>query len=238
MTTTSVFSISLSKSNPDLFTQYLPGFWDAIAKMEPLPTQVVIAHSVVDHCGVTNPPKDFPVKIKYVPVEVPDNENFVRDALKYMNAAMSAVETDWMSFCGLDDRMMPHAYKDIPAATEAGAEIVIGGVKLTTDSNYMSGWSRETLNYPGGYRMAAHCPFTKALYDRVGPWPNLYWYDVGWWNMCLKAGVEVYNTDNLFAIFDVGVDHPTISGPLANPERIQAAEIEATAFLKELWNGA
>jgi len=238
MTTTSVFAVSLSKSNPDKFTPFLPGFWEAIANMDPLPTQVVIAHSKVDHCGVTKPPKDFPVKIKYVPMPVPTDEDYVKDVLKYKNAAMAAVETEWMNFCGLDDRMLPHAYKDIPAATEAGVDIVVGGVKLSTDSNYMGHWSKEGLNYPGGYAMPCHCPFTKRLFDRLGPWPSIYWYDVGWWNMCLKAETPVLQTDNLFAVFDVGATHETISGPLADGNRKSLADTEAIEFLKELWNGA
>jgi len=223
--TVSVVTPSVSKTNPDIFSQFLPRYWNAIASMDPLPDQVVIAHSINDYCGVTNIPEGFPVKVKLIPVNATRTHDFGV-------AAMDAVETDWISFCGLDDQMLPDAYKDIQAATEADADILVGGIKLSVGTDVMGRWALESIKYANN--IAAHCPFTKRLYDRLGPWPDIRWNDWGWWAKCYKENVNVYHTDTRFVIFDVGADHPTESGiAFAGEERSQA-DIEVKKFIEEL----
>lgn len=221
----SIVTVSWSSSNPDPFSQFLPRYWSAIAAMNPLPTQVVIAHNVNDYCGVTQIPDDFPVPVKLVPVK-----NGVRK--DYQIASFDAVETEWMSFCGLDDQMLPGAHKDLIFAKQAGADICLSGLTLTTGYQYWGKWNLEHLKPHN--RIPCHSPFTKKLWDELGPFPDVYWDDWGWWAKCWVAGVKAYESNEIVALFDMGAEHQTASGFLLDPQIKQKADEEIQKYLTEL----
>jgi hypothetical protein len=223
--TVSVVTGSMSTTNPDSYSQFLPRYWAAIAAMDPLPDQVVIAHNVNDYCGVTDVPKDFPVPVKLVPVENGTRQDF-------HIAAFGAVETEWMSFCGLDDRMLPGAYKDLQSATDSGADICVSGIEMTNGRKIVGKWS---LDYIKPYNcIPCHSPFTKRLWDELGPWPDLHWNDWAWWAKCWVNGVKAYESDNYVALFDVGTGHVTESGPLLDVQTRMKADEEIHKFFAGL----
>ena len=223
--TVSVVTGSRSTTNPDRFTQFLPRYWAAIAAMDPLPDEVVIAHNVDDYCGVTEVPNDFPVSVKLVPVKNGTRQD-------YTIAAFGSVETEWMSFCGLDDQMLPGAYKDLLAATDSGADICVSGLKFNTGGKYFGKWNLEHIKPEN--RIPCHSPFTKKLWDELGPWPDLYWNDWAWWAKCWVAGVKAYESNNCVALFDVGVTHETESGPSLDPIKRDLANQEIERYFQEL----
>lgn len=218
--------MSLGFRRPDPFARFVPGWYEAIASMDPIPAQVCVACPADDASGVDTPPADFPVPVRIVRV---DDTN----PTAFMRAAVEKTITKWLVWCGLDDRMTQHALADIAAGDAYGADIISQKARLST-GGVIGHWNVPALTR-GDNQVAPNSPFTRAAYDRVGGWPDIHFHDWGLWMRMAAAGVCVLSTDTVGMEYDIGEDHVTRSGVLMPAELRARAMNEVASLAGELW---
>lgn len=190
--------------------------------MDPMPDQVVIVIGPDDHAGIRDlVSDDIPAKI--VTLDQPFSN-------AYFRAGVENTETEWVGFSGIDDEMLPHAYKDLPHA--GNAEIMVGTIILSTGHIWRGTWNPEALARHN--TLPAHSPFRRSLYDQVGGFPDIHWSDWGFWLKCARYGARTFTSPEPLAIFDVGADRETMSGQSLPDDKRQAADLELQAFMETL----
>jgi hypothetical protein len=206
------------------YAKYAQRWWDAILAMEQRPDEIVATIDDHDSAGLAAiiDPNEIPTKIIVM------SEPY---SAEYINTAMGAAEGEWLSFCGIDDTMRPHAYTDI---SEAGsADIVIGTLDLSTGITWGGMWNPEFLMSQN--TLPAHSFIRKELWKELNGLPNIRWSDWGFWLKCAKRGVTTYSSKNVTAWHDLGLDHETLSGLLLPAEVRAAADEELHQFRRELF---
>jgi hypothetical protein len=222
-----IFTMSLGFSNPDPFARFVPGFYEAIAAMDPAPAEVCIACPFGDSSGVDDPPADFPVAVRIVRVTS-------RNVTDFLRAAVLHSGTKWLVWCGIDDRMTPDALADIASGDAVGADVI--ACKCRTSSGEVIGhWNLDELMRGGLNRMAPNSPFTRAAYDRAGGWPDIHFHDWGLWMRMGHAGVRVMHSDRVGMRYDLGQNHMTRSGVRMPWEDRVSAMTEIDQLVQSLW---
>lgn len=223
-----LFTMSLGFKNPDPFARFVPQWYRAIAAMDPLPAAVCVAHPYGDASGVTHVPDGFPVPVLFVEV-------VSRNPTDFLQAAVERAPTAWVSWAGIDDTVLPDAFRDVAAATAAGADVIVG--KYVADGCVYGDWSPQQLTSGSLNRMAPNSPFTVAAFRRVGGWPDVHFHDWGLWIKFAHAGVTVFHSDVVGMIQDLGHHHVTRSGVQMPIELRQMAMQQIADLVQELRRG-
>jgi hypothetical protein len=204
------------------YAQFASRWWSSVVAMDPLPDEVVIVIGKEDHAGIRDLVTDD-VNTRIVELDEPFSN-------AYFRAGADAGSCTWIGFCGIDDQMLPQAYADIPEATRAGAEILVGTVLLSSGTIWRGSWNPLSLRQFN--TLPAHSPVRRSLYERAGGFPDIHWSDWGFWLRCADLHPQVMNSSHPTAIFDVGEDRETMSGVSLDPQVRAAADAEILTMIR------
>jgi hypothetical protein len=203
---------------------FIPRYWDAIKRLNRQPDQIVILYHESNLTGFADSvPAQYRSRVKLIET---DKEH----GAETVNIAIEAADTEWVAFCGLDDQVLPEAYDELEHIVDA--EILVGNVKMSNGSDFVGVWDTELLKSRN--TLTALSPYRKALWERVGGWPDIRWNDWGFWIKCAMAGVQTVQSANFQALFDVGQTHLTDSGHMLSEDIRRAGEIELQQFAKKI----
>lgn len=206
------------------YAPFVPRWWAAVQEMDPQPAEIILVIGSEDHAGVRDQiPRD--AQIRFVELDEPFSN-------RYFTVGCESVTQEWAGFCGIDDQMLPRAYADIPEANEAGADILVGSILLSTGQVWQGSWDPQALLRHN--TLPAHSPFRKSLWEKVGGFPDIRWSDWGFWLKCAAHNASTFQSRDLLAIFDVGQDHETMSGVSLDPQIRAAADRELLDFARSL----
>lgn len=225
-----IFTMSLGFTEPDPFARFVPGWYATIAAMDPAPAEVCIACPPGDASGAATPPQEFPIPVTVVRVDGYNPTDF-------MQAAVRACHTKWVSWAGLDDRVLPAALTDIPSADAAGAELLVGKYQSGSGGSVIGEWNPAALATSGRNDMAANSPFTREAFERVGGWPDIHFHDWGLWLRLARAGVKTFATNHVGMVQDLGHHHVTRSGVQMPGDLRRTAMAEIRVLVDQLWRG-
>ena len=210
------------------FAEFIPGWWDAVLAMDPMPTQIVIGYENPDMAGlVDSVPDDLPCDVKGIVLE----DGGFGD---YWNQVFRACDEAWIAPCCIDDRFLPGALARIPDADEAGAELLVDGIVWKYRGGEWRGyWDAaaigRVLTLPGA------APFKRSLFDRVGGFrADVYSSDWAFYMDAAVAGVRTFQADTLRIVFDEGNAHSTRSGVRLDADTRRAADEQIHALAVEL----
>ena len=220
--TVTLFTIAEGAS----YARFIPAWWDSVMAMSRKPDEIVIVINRLDYAkarGTVPPGCDIPVLFAEL------DEPF---STAYFNEGVRAATSDWVSYCGIDDRMLPDGYLDLHGADQVGADIIVAKIVLTDGRRWHGLWdSSQLLNVN---TVPAHSPFKRQLWVEVGGYPNIRWSDWGFWLRAAKHGVNPYHALREIAIFDVGETHETMSGVSLDQETRSLADRELADFRESL----
>lgn len=206
------------------YAAYVPTWWRAVQAMRPMPDEIVIVVDAEDTANVADVVEGE--NIHLVHAEEPFGYH-------YFNLGFRAATSEWISYCGIDDQMLPNAYADIPTATQIQADIIVGTILMSNGYVWRGSWNPYGLRQNN--TLPAHSPFRKALYEKVGGFPDIRWSDWGFWLKCVREDPVIYLGTQPLAIFDVGEDRETMSGSSLDANVRQAADAELHAYRESLW---
>ena len=192
----------------------------AITEMSRKPDEIVIVIGDKDAAGIQDYDwSDIPTKI------VTLHEPFSN---AYFNAAVCAASSGWISFCGIDDLMLPNAYIGI----DDSSDIAVGTVLLDNIRAWRGSWNPEHMQHFNP--LPAHSLFKKDLWIQVGGYPDIRWSDWGFWLKCATTNPTVSYAENPLAIFNTGQGRETMSGVSLDPLIRMQADLELQAFRDSL----
>jgi hypothetical protein len=203
-------------------TRYAPfvqRWWNSVLAMDTRPDEIIAVIDEQDSTGVSSIIDTQEIPAQIIRMDEPYSMN-------YVNAAFDAATCEWMSFCGLDDKMMPHAYADISAAGDA--DIIVGSIELSSGGIWHGNWDVDALSRSN--TLPAHSLFRKGLWTELGGIPDIRWSDWGFWLKCAQFGVTTYKSQHVTAWFDLGADHETMSGFQVSSDVRAAADRELLEF--------
>ena len=189
------------------------------------PDEIVLATNLDDPCGLLTTIPDW-VDIPIIKVQVnSDNHNLI------WSEALHATTKDWIIGIGIDDQYHPQAL-DFLESVEG--DLVIDRCKFLQGGEWIANWDvNNTQNR--NFAPAGVAPFRRsllALYDQIPE--DCQWNDFIFYLLAVKAGVQVFRTDNYRMIHDLGDDHETISGRGANQQQISWADSQLASIRKEM----
>lgn len=210
------------------FGRFLDGWWDAITNMRRMPDEIVIGYENPDMAGAVDSIRDdLGIDITGIVLE---SEDFT----ERWNEVMRASTGDWIMPICIDDRVLPDAMTEIPAADAVGAELLVDGIVWKYRGGEWRGyWDADAigrvLTLPGA------APFKRTLFDRVGGFkPELYSSDWGFYMDAAAAGVVTYQASTLRIVFDEGNAHATRSGIQLDAETRMRADEQMRAYARHL----
>jgi hypothetical protein len=216
--TVSLCVLSLGKSDPDVFAQYVQSWFENVEKMNPRPDEICIGYFEPDTAGITNFEQygvTIPVKLIPVSPETPIAE--------IINATIEASSSDWFGWIGLDDVALPEAFADLQLAEQDGAEVMSVGCAFSTGGQWVGNWDPgKLLKEP---TIPGNSPIRKSAWERVGGYDETYFHDWALWLKLANDGVRVFRSEKLGMIFHEGENHPTRTGSQASDQ-----EEKKTAF--------
>lgn len=222
-----VCAFSLGNAAPDLFARFVPRFYDAILKCDPMPAEVLVSRPDGNASGIDAPPPGLPT-FRAITTNSSNATDHITNLLEH-------VRTRWVTVPGLDDLVMPQAFVDIDAATQAGAEWIIGKCYEGHVGGPVRGMLHMDRLIRGGINdIAPNSPFTIDAWRRVGGWDDVWWHDWCLWLRFVKAGIKTFETQHVGLMLDLGHDHVTRSGVQMPADQRQMAMAEVAAVIKEL----
>lgn len=223
-----ICAFSLGNSSPDQFARFVPRFYDAILRCDPMPADVLVSRPDGNASGIDAPPAGLPS----FRVITTNSGN----ATDHVVALLENARTQWVTVPGLDDLVMPQAFADIGAATAAGAGWVLGKYRReSADGEVVGSLDPKQLITGGVNNVAPNCPFTVEAWRSVGGWDDVWWHDWALWLRFVKAGIRTFETKHIGLILDLGRDHVTRSGVRLEASKRDEAMAEIEALVRELW---
>lgn len=208
----------------EAYAPFAPRWWAAVEKMDPQPAEIVVVIGAEDRCGIRELTAGAD-RVRIIELDQPFSNT-------YFTTGCEAGTQEWVGFCGIDDQMLPNAYADLLDATEAGADILVGSIILSSGGIWRGTWDPTALERHN--TLPAHSPFRRSLYDAVGGFPDIHWSDWGFWLRCAAHGAKPFYAREPLAIFDVGDSHETMSGVNLDPYTRRNADEELQAFRRSL----
>lgn len=196
------------------YVQFMPGWWDAISKLERKPDQIVLGLGREVYGDVyATIPDDMVVHIFPLNTE---NHGAV------WNALIDECASEWLCVCPADDRLTPEALNDVDAAGDA--ELIVDSIQyLGSGSVWRGGWDFSNIRHM--MPMPQMAIARKTLYDRVGGIrEDIRWSDWAFYIDAFVADARVYHSDIVRMIFDEGLNHVTESGRLLDSGVRNAAD--------------
>lgn len=198
------------------YQSFVKPWRESILRMNRKPDEIVIVIGSEDSTKVRSHDwSNIPTKI----IEL--NEPFSNH---FFNAATDAATSEWISYCGIDDLMLPDAYIDLDNDTD----ISVGSVMLDEQTLWEGTWDKEFMKHFNP--LPAHSLYKRALWEKVGGYPDIRWSDWGFWLRCAQTNPKVSQGKNPVAIFDTGEGRETMSGLHLDPAIRATADLELHNF--------
>lgn len=127
---------------------------------------------------------DVPAGVELLVV---DGVHPVHPAADFLNAAVSRLGTEWCWPLDVDDRFRP----DVLSMVDDGADVVAVGMCRSDGVNVVprsvsAEWVLQSRSNP----VNACSPFRRWVWDAVGGYPNVGFWDWGFWRLAARAGAR------------------------------------------------
>jgi hypothetical protein len=197
------------------YHQFIPQWWAGVESLEREPDDIlIVVASDTEKAIRKSTPKRFASRTKII---VSDRDGFN----DYWDEAFASASGDWLAGCSIDDYFLPEALNAIDQADAEECELVCDSVVLHPSGKVFAGvWDANRIFTD--LTMPGVAPMKKSLYERVGGFDrDIYFSDWGFYIKCAAAGVKVYPTNIMRIVYDEGLTHQTMSGPL-QPKDVEA----------------
>ena len=198
------------------YASFVKPWREAVLGMHHKPDEIIIVIGAGDEANVRQHDWSF-VPTRIITLQEPFST-------AYFNAGVCAARSEWISYCGIDDLMLPHAYVEI----NYEADIIVGTVLLNNERAWVGVWDTQLMQHVNP--LPAHSLYRKELWITVNGYPNIRWSDWGFWLLCAQQNPKVSQGLHPIAVFDTGQDRQTMSGSSLDPAIRMQADIELQAF--------
>lgn len=223
-----ICAFSLGSCENDPFARFVPRFYEAITKCDPMPAEILVSHPDGNTSGISNPPT---LGIDFRSIVVNSH-----NATDHITALLNNVRTKWVTVPGLDDIVMSQAFADIDQATKENAEWIIGKCYEGSIGGSIRGQLNPHRLINGGVNdIAPNSPFTIDAWKSVGGWDDVWWHDWCLWLRFVHANIKTFVTSHVGLMLDLGYDHITRSGVQMPIQQRNMAMKEIVSLIKELW---
>lgn len=199
------------------YRHHIPGWWQAVLALDPAPDEVLLVTAVPDRIGLADSAASVPLPVRVVQHHGPHT------VARFWNTAAEHAAGDWLVPCPIDDRLLPEALVEIPAA--GGAELFVDAVRFKNTGEVWRGqWLPERIG--SGMTLPTFCPFRRSLRHRMPVlFPDIYFSDWGFYMHCAAVGVTAYHASTVRMLYndDLGVGRESDMGPELQMERQREA---------------
>lgn len=198
----------------DEYLPFLTGWAQAVANLERQPDAIAIAYNgqPSEHQAAVDDLLDV--------TWVPDLRPYRVHPQVRVNAAIAAIETDWIVKMDVDDRVLPHAFTGWETAD---ADIVNFGYIVGTQhltSRHITG---EDILRKAGNSLGSGSPFRRWVWER-NPFEDRAYDDWAFWIKAARAGARFTATGRVDYIYT------THAGQITNRLDHVAAHREVAAL--------
>jgi len=193
------------------YLQFIPRFWQGIKSLQRQPDEIVL---------VVGPETDTAMRDA-----IPSNYSSITKVIlvdhlefnEYWDLAFRSASSDWLAGCCIDDWFLPEAFNELENADLSNCELVTDSIVLHPSNRVFQGvW--DTKKILTQLVMPGFAPMKRTLYERLGGYDkDVYFSDWGLYIKAAIAGVSVYHTEIQRIMYDEGLTHQTMSGPLKDP---------------------
>ena len=182
------------------YLHHLPQWWQSVAALTTQPDQVVIVTDDVAAAAATVPP-GMTCLVTQGPMP------FV--FADWLNAGFAACDTDWVAWCGVDDRYHPHALDGI---ADADADVVAFGFRYTTGQVWQDGaFTGSVADALARNPIPCGSPVRRWLWQahpfRSFPPHHIGGEDWLFWVQAVQCGARFAATGRIDVDYDYGPDH-------------------------------
>lgn len=166
------------------YVHHLPAWLENIAALDPAPAEVILVlHERHAHLALPDS-----VLVVWVDTD---------DIAEAFNIGFMLARTEWLAAGSIDDRYLPEAFAQLPDADGYDVQ----GFTARTHTGTLIGSNLDNVTRDRN-AVLFHSPFTRDLFDRVGPWPAVYWHDWGFWLKAKAAGARMHRAEGVQVIYD------------------------------------
>lgn len=166
------------------YAHHLPAWLENIAALDPAPAEVILVlHERHAHLALPDS-----VLVVWVDTD---------DIAEAFNIGFMLARTEWLAAGSIDDRYLPEAFAQLPDADGYDVQ----GFTARTYTGTLIGSNLDNVTRDRN-AVLFHSPFTRDLFDRVGPWPAVYWHDWGFWLKAKAAGARMHRAEGVQVIYD------------------------------------
>lgn len=212
----------------DRYAQYLDRWWNAVAKLNRQPDEIVLATPKGEDYGLFG---SVPSSYKGRLVLVEGTGTGVHGP---WYDGVTAATSDWIFALGIDDQFHPTAFDEIELASAQDAQLIIDRIDYLQGGSWEANW--DTSNWrnrdfaPGGV-----CGYHSSIRSLWGEMPSdLRWNDYAFYLLAVKHNVKTYKASTTRMIHDLGTNHETISGMKRDSSHDRAAASQIQNFISAL----
>lgn len=166
------------------YAHHLPAWLENVAALDPAPAEVILVlHKRHAHLALPDS-----VLVVWVDTD---------DIAEAFNIGFMLARTEWLAAGSIDDRYLPEAFAQLPDADGYDVQ----GFTARTYTGTLIGSNLDNVTRDRN-AVLFHSPFTRDLFDRVGPWPAVYWHDWGFWLKAKAAGARMHRAEGVQVIYD------------------------------------
>lgn len=180
------------------YDEYVPAWAESIKNLTTQPDKVVLI------CKTAT--EQLPIDVTVIVCEEPFSFG------GWLNLAIDACDTDWISWVCVDDTYRPCALDGI---ADSGADVVAFGMELSKGGTWMPTVSTESVLQVTGNLVPCGSPFRRRLWERVPFQPQLGPYeDWALWVGFARIGATFATTGRIDFDYRWHEDTPTELEPL------------------------
>lgn len=213
----------------DKYSRFIPQWWDGVKSLRRQPDEIVLVTDMDDTPRLLSSVPDWvSVPVKRIRVDV-------TDFCEYWNAAIEACASGWFAICNVDDYFLSGGLDQVDEADAAGCNFLVDSLQVKQTGHVWSGrWQPETI--PFQFTMPGAEPMRKDLFVAAGG------YRIGFrfpdWALMvdiIALGLaKPFQASTVRVMFDMGVDHDTMSGQRLASELRDAGNEQVRNLSREL----
>jgi hypothetical protein len=179
------------------YDDYISAWADSVKNLTTKPDKVVLV--------CKTPPKSLPFKATVIACSEPFSFG------AWLNIAIEACQTDWISWVCIDDTYRPCALDDVADCT---ADVLAFGMQLSTGTTWMPSPTRDAVLRMDSNLVPCGSPFRRRLWERMPFVPELTPYeDWALWVGFAHIGATFAATGHLNFDYRYHDDTPTALEP-------------------------
>lgn len=182
------------------YLHHLPAWWESVTALATPPDHVVIVTDDVAAAAMT-----VPAGVTCVVTQ--GSTPFV--FADWLNAGFAACPTDWVAWCGVDDRYAPHALDGIDGTD---ADVVAFGFRYTTGQVWAEGaFTGTTVDAVVRNPIPCGSPVRRWLWEahpfQAFPPHHIGGEDWLFWVQAVECGARFASTGRIDVTYDYGPEH-------------------------------